>query len=180
MSYTYDNLVQNKLELMRVFACANVHMVPKLTKVVLSCGLNSERTNQAVAKQVRTDMSLISALKPISVLAKKSIAGFKVREAQLIGLKVTLRSMHMFEFLDRLIHIALPRIREFRGLDANSFDAHRNISFGIKEYSVFPEVKYNKSTRLLGVNITLCTSASTKADAIKLLTFMGFPFKGVV
>lgn len=174
MSYTYDSLVQNKLELMRVFACANVHMVPKLTKVVLSCGLNSGKTNQAVAKQVRTDMSLIS------VLAKKSIAGFKVREAQLIGLKVTLRSMHMFEFLDRLIHIALPRIREFRGLNVSSFDARHNISFGIKEYSVFPEVKYNKSTSLLGVNVTLCTNASSKAEAIKLLTFMGFPFKGVV
>ncbi|XXM93479.1 hypothetical protein AAHH88_00570 [Candidatus Hodgkinia cicadicola] len=101
---------------------------------------------QAVAKQVRTDMSLISAL------AKKFIAGFKVREAQLIGLKATLRSMHMFEFLDRLIHIALPRIREFGELDANSFDEHRNISFGIKGYSVFPEVKRNKTTRLLGVN----------------------------
>ncbi|XXN19712.1 MAG: 50S ribosomal protein L5 [Candidatus Hodgkinia cicadicola] len=180
MSYTLNKLVQGKLELMSLLECYNVHALPRLTKIVLSCGLNAHRVDAAAARLVQTDISLITGLKPVQIMAKQSVAGFKIRKGQLIGLKCTLRAIRMFEFLDRLIHIALPRIREFRGLNVNAFDKNHNISFGVKEYAIFPEVKYNKNTRLLGVNITLCTSAISRAYAVKLLTFLGIPFKGVV
>ncbi|AIC63825.1 50S ribosomal protein L5 [Candidatus Hodgkinia cicadicola] len=165
---------------MSLLNCDNVHKLPKLTKVVLSCGLNATRVDSATAKLVQTDVGLIAGLRPVRIFAKKSVAGFKVREGQLIALKTTLRSVRMFEFLDRLIHIALPKLREFRGLNVGAFDKHNNISFGIKEYSIFPEVKYNKSTRLLGINITLCVRADNKLNAIRLLTFLGIPFRTVV
>ncbi|XXM93277.1 MAG: 50S ribosomal protein L5 [Candidatus Hodgkinia cicadicola] len=180
MSYTRDNLAQNKLELISALNCDNVHKLPKLTKVVLSCGLNATRIDSATLKLVQTDISLIAGLRPVQVLAKKSIAGFKIRKGQLVALKVTLRAARMFEFLDRLIYIALPKIREFRGLNIGAFDKHSNISFGIKEYAIFPEIKYNKATRALGINITLCVSAAHTLHAIKLLSLLGIPFKTVV
>ncbi|ATY93572.1 50S ribosomal protein L5 [Candidatus Hodgkinia cicadicola] len=162
---------------MKLLECDNVHKLPKLTKIVLSCGLNAHRVDAAAAKLVQTDFSLITGLKPVQITAKQSVAGFKIRKGQLIGLKSTLRSVRMFEFLDRLTHIALPKIREFRGLSATSFDKNCNITFGIKEYAIFPEAKYNRSTRLLGANITLCVNAINKTYAIKYLTFLGIPFK---
>ncbi|XXM90102.1 50S ribosomal protein L5 [Candidatus Hodgkinia cicadicola] len=177
MSYTLNSLTHNKLELMNALECNNVHKLPKLLKIVLSCGLNAARTDNTVAKLVQTDISLITGLKPIKILAKKSIAGFKIRQNQLIGLKCTLRSLLMFEFIDRLVYIALPKLREFRGLSVNAFDKHNNISFGIKEYSIFPEIKYNKSTRRFGANITFCINAACKAHAARLLISLGIPFK---
>ncbi|XXN13747.1 MAG: 50S ribosomal protein L5 [Candidatus Hodgkinia cicadicola] len=180
LSYTRDTLAQSKLELVTALDCNNVHNLPKLTKVVLSCGLNAARVDAATAKLVQTDIGLIAGLKPIQVLAKKAIAGFKIRKGQLVALKVTLRSARMFEFLDRLVHIALPKLREFRGLNIKAFDKHNNISFGIKQYAIFPEIKYNKSTRLLGANVTLCVDAINKLHAIKLLTCLGIPFNTIV
>ncbi|AHL30987.1 MAG: 50S ribosomal protein L5 [Candidatus Hodgkinia cicadicola] len=180
MSLTRDKLIQSKLELMGLFSCDNVHNLPKLTKVVLSCGLNSARVDSATAKLVQTDVGLIAGLRPARIFAKKSVAGFKIREGQLIALKTTLRSVRMFEFLDRLIHIALPKLREFRGLSVSAFDKHNNISFGIKQYSIFPEIKYNKNTRLLGINVTLCVRADSRIHAIRLLTFLGIPFIAIV
>ncbi len=180
MSYTRDKLIQGKLELMSLLECDNVCKLPRLTKVVLSCGLNASRIDSATAKLVQTDIGLIAGLRPVKVLAKQSIAGFKVRKAQLIAFKSTLRSTLMFEFLDRLIYIALPKLREFRGLSVSAFDKQNNISFGVKQYSIFPEVRYNKNTRPLGANITLCVNAANRFCAIALLTFLGIPFNAVV
>ncbi|ATW06037.1 50S ribosomal protein L5 [Candidatus Hodgkinia cicadicola] len=165
---------------MSLFDCDNVHKLPKLTKVVLSCGLNAARVDSATAKLVQTDIGLIAGLSPVRIFARKSVAGFKIREGQLIALKTTLRSVRMFEFLDRLIHIALPKLREFRGLNVSAFDKQHNISFGVKEYSIFPEIRYNKSTRLFGLNITLCIRAVSRLHAITLLTFLGIPFEAIV
>ncbi|AUG34169.1 50S ribosomal protein L5 [Candidatus Hodgkinia cicadicola] len=165
---------------MSLFGCDNAYKLPKLTKVVLSCGLNATRVDSATAKLIRTDIGLIAGLSPVRIFARKSVAGFKIREGQLIALKTTLRSVRMFEFLDRLIHIALPKLREFRGLNVSAFDKHNNISFGIKEYCIFPEIKYNKSTRLFGLNVTLCLRAASRLHAMTLLTFLGIPFRAIV
>ncbi|ATW06151.1 50S ribosomal protein L5 [Candidatus Hodgkinia cicadicola] len=160
---------------MSSFACDNVYKLPKLTKVVLSPGFNATRIELAAAKLVQTDVGFNSGPKP-----RKSVAGFKVRGGQLIALEATLRSVCMFEFLDRLMHIALPKLREFRGLNVSAFDNRHNISFGVKEYSVFPEIKYNKSAGAFGVNIALCIRAASGLYAIALLTFLGIPFGAIV
>ncbi len=169
-------LAQSKLQFVQNLNLRNVCEIPKITKIVVSSGLNGLRVDSATVKTAIKDVSMITGLKPVVALAKSSIAGFRIREGQAVGLKVTLRSQHMYEFLDRLINIALPRIREFRGLKLCSFDNHNNVSFGIADYSVFPEASYSLSDKTLGMNITICTKACQRFHAVTLLKAAGFPF----
>ncbi len=155
----------------------NIHEVPKITKIVLNIGLGEAKDDSKIIDKAQEELTLIAGQKAIKTRAKKAIAGFKIREGMPLGVSVTLRNKIMYEFLDRLINIAIPRIRDFRGLNSSSFDGNGNYSFGIKEQIIFPEINYDRIDKVRGLNITICTSAKNNNDAIELLKNFNMPFK---
>ena len=163
--------LQSQLEL------GNVMQVPRLTKIVVNMGVGGATQQASLLEGAQRDLTVITGQKPLVTRAKKSIAGFKLREGNAIGAKVTLRGDRMWEFLDRLISIAIPRIRDFRGLDPRSFDGHGNYTFGLTEQLVFPEIDYDSIDQPRGMDITIVTTASTDAEGRALLLAFGFPFK---
>lgn len=156
----------------------NIHQVPKITKIVLNIGLGEAKDDAKIIDKAQEELTLITGQKAIKTKAKKAIAGFKIRAGMPLGASVTLRNKVMYEFLDRLINIAIPRIRDFRGLESSSFDGKGNYSFGIKEQIIFPEINYDKIDKVRGLNITICTNASNNEDALELLKNFNMPFKG--
>ncbi len=164
-------------DLKKQFGYKSVMQVPKVTKITLNMGLGEAVTNKKIIAHASSDLAKISGQKPITTLARKSIAGFKIREGWPLGCKVTLRRERMYEFLQRLIWIVIPRIRDFRGFSGNAFDGHGNYSLGIKEQIVFPEVDYDKIDTLRGLDITITTSAKTDEEAKALFMAFGFPLK---
>jgi large subunit ribosomal protein L5 len=164
-------------QLRQQFEFANVMEVPRLTKITLNMGLGEAVGNKKILEQAMGDMELIAGQKPIVTRARKSIAGFKIREGWPIGCKVTLRRAHMYEFLDRLINVAIPRIRDFRGLSGKAFDGQGNYSMGVREQIIFPEIDYDKIDQLRGLDITITTTARDDASGRALLAAFDFPFK---
>jgi large subunit ribosomal protein L5 len=158
------------------FQYENPMQVPRLTKVVLNMGVGEASQDRKKVETAAADMTLIAGQKPVITRAKKSIAGFKLREGMAIGCKVTLRRERMYEFLDRLINIALPRVRDFRGLSKKSFDGRGNFAMGIKEQIIFPEISYDKVDQIRGLDIVICTTAKTDAEAQALLKQFDMPF----
>ena len=159
------------------FAYANVMRVPRIEKIILNMGVGEAMVDKKIIDNAMNDMMLISGQKPIMTRARKSVAAFKVRENWPIGCKVTLRGRHMYEFLDRLINVAIPRIRDFRGLSARSFDGRGNYSLGIKEQIIFPEINYDEIDMLRGMDITITTTARSAEEGRALLEAFNFPFK---
>lgn len=155
---------------------ANVHMIPKLQKIVINMGVGDAVSDSKVINNAVRDLTDISGQKPIINSAKNSIAAFKLREGMKIGCKVTLRKERMFEFLERLVIVALPRVKEFRGFSVKSFDGRGNFTFGIKEHIVFPEINYDKIDKIRGMDITIVTSANTDREAKSLLSGFKLPF----
>lgn len=163
--------------LMKEFEYDTVMQAPKIEKITLNMGLGEAIADKKVLEAAMNDMKLISGQQPIVTKARKSIAGFKVREGWPIGCKVTLRSQRMYEFLDRLISIAIPRIRDFRGLKAKAFDGRGNYSMGVQEQIIFPEIDYDKIDKIRGLDIVITTSANTDKEARALLKAFSFPIK---
>jgi large subunit ribosomal protein L5 len=172
----YRDTVVNQLK--EQLNCANVMEVPRITKITLNMGVGEAAADKKVLEHATADMIKIAGQKPIITKARNSVAGFKIREDWPIGCKVTLRRERMYEFLDRLISVAIPRIRDFRGLNAKSFDGRGNYSMGIKEQIVFPEIDYDKIDKLRGMDITITTTAKTDDEARALLKAFNFPLKG--
>jgi large subunit ribosomal protein L5 len=158
------------------FGYKNPHQVPKLVKIVVSMGVGDATQNKAILDNAVKDMEQITGRKPLVTKARKSISNFKLRQGMPIGCKVTLRNEVMYEFYDRLTSITIPRIRDFRGIKANSFDGRGNFSFGLKEQTVFPEIEYDKVDAIRGMNITIVTTAQTDEECRQLLREMGMPF----
>jgi large subunit ribosomal protein L5 len=154
----------------------NVNAVPRIQKIIVNMGVGSAITEKKHLEESVESIGLITGQKPVITLARKSIAGFKLREGQAIGCKVTLRRQRMYEFLDRLISLALPRVRDFRGINPNAFDGHGNYSLGLTEQLVFPELNPDKFLRVQGMNIAIVTSVDSDDDARELLTMLGMPF----
>ena len=168
-----------KPKLMEVFKYKNIHQVPKITKIVLNMGIGEAKEDSKILDKAQNELTLISVQKSVKTNAKKAIAGFKIREGMPLGVSVTLRNKIMYEFLDRLINIAIPRIRDFRGLNPKSFDGNGNFTLGIKEQIIFPEINYDKIDKIRGLNITICTSARNNAEALELLKNFNMPFQVV-
>jgi large subunit ribosomal protein L5 len=163
--------------LVEQFAYKSIMQAPRITKITLNMGVGGAVADKKVLQSALSDMEKISGQKPVVTLARKSIAGFKIRDDMPIGCKVTLRSDRMYEFLDRLISISIPRIRDFRGLSAKSFDGRGNYSMGVKEQIIFPEIDYDKIDTLRGMDITITTTAQTNEEGLALLKLFNFPFK---
>ena len=163
-------------DLQKRFSMKNKHMVPKFIKVVLNMGLGLDGNEKKTLQNCIEDMSLISGQRPIVTKFKKSISNFKTRKGSNAGVKVTLRNNKMYEFIDRLVNIALPRIKDFQGLSVNGFDNFGNYSFGIKEHIIFPEINFDKVDRIRGMDITIVTSGEDKKSSHALLEAMNFPF----
>ncbi|NOS86984.1 MAG: 50S ribosomal protein L5 [Methylococcaceae bacterium] len=163
--------------LVEQFAYKSIMQVPRITKITLNMGVGGAVADKKVLQSALADMEKISGQKPVITLARKSIAGFKIRDDMPIGCKVTLRSDRMYEFLDRLISISIPRIRDFRGLSSKSFDGRGNYSMGVKEQIIFPEIDYDKIDALRGMDITITTTAQTNEEGLALLKLFNFPFK---
>lgn len=159
------------------FQYKNVNQVPKLAKIVISIGMGEAKDNPKTLDSAAADLTLITGQKPIVTIAKKSVANFKLREGMKIGLKVTLTGNRMYDFADKLINIALPRVRDFRGLSTTGFDGRGNYAMGLKEQLIFPEIVYDNIDRIRGMNIVIVTTANTDEEARQLLTEMGMPFK---
>lgn len=173
--YYRETVVKQLLEEMKY---DNVMEVPKIEKITVNMGVGEAAADKKVLEHAVSDMTKITGQKPIVTLARKSVAGFKIREGWPIGCKVTLRRERMYEFLDRLIAIAIPRIRDFRGLSPKSFDGRGNYSMGVREQIMFPEIDYDKIDTLRGMDITITTSAKTDDEGRALLKAFNFPFKG--
>jgi large subunit ribosomal protein L5 len=171
----FEEVVRQKLT--EEFGYKNRMQVPVLEKVVINMGIGEGVNDRKKVEQAAADLGLIAGQKAVITKARKSIATFKVRDGQAIGCKVTLRKTRMYEFIDRLINIGLPRVRDFRGLNPKSFDGGGNYTMGIKEHIVFPEIDYDKASDIWGMDITVCTSAKTDAEARALLTAFNFPFR---
>jgi large subunit ribosomal protein L5 len=171
----FEEVVRQKLA--EEFGYKNRMQVPVLEKVVINMGIGEGVNDRKKVEQAAVDLGLIAGQKAVITKARKSIATFKVRDGQAIGCKVTLRKTRMYEFIDRLINIGLPRVRDFRGLNPKSFDGGGNYTLGIKEHIIFPEIDYDKATDIWGMDITVCTSAKTDAEARALLTAFNFPFR---
>ncbi len=171
----FEEAIRGKLA--EQFGYKNRFQVPTLDKVVINMGIGEGVADRKKVDGAAADLALISGQKPVVTKARKSIATYKLRDGQAIGCKVTLRKAQMYEFLDRLINIALPRVRDFRGLNPKSFDGRGNYTLGIKEHIVFPEIDYDKATDIWGMDITVCTTASTDDEARALLTAFNFPFR---
>ncbi|MBS4959947.1 MAG: 50S ribosomal protein L5 [Clostridiales bacterium] len=163
--------------MMKKFSYKNKMAVPKIAKIVINMGVGEARENAKVLDGAVKDLTIISGQKPIVTKAKKSVAAFKLREGMPIGCKVTLRGDRMYEFADRLINIALPRVRDFRGVKANSFDGRGNYTMGIKEQLIFPEIEYDKVDKIRGMDIIFVTTAKTDEEARELLRLFGMPFE---
>ncbi len=159
------------------FGYENVHQVPTLSKIVVNIGLGEAAANPKLLEKAASELAVITGQKPVIRRARKSIAGFRLREGLQIGCKVTLRGKRMYEFLDRLISLALPRVRDFRGASPKAFDGRGNYSLGIREQIIFPEVDYDKVEQITGLNVTLCTSAKTDVEGKSLLAHLGVPFR---
>ena len=172
---TYVNEVAPAL--MKKFEYKSVMQIPKLDKIVINVACGEARDNPKVVDAIVSDLSQITGQKPVLCKAKKSVANFKLREGMTIGVKVTLRGSRMYEFLDRFFNLALPRVRDFRGINANSFDGRGNYSMGIKEQLIFPEIDYDKVDKVRGMDICFVTTANTDEEARELLTLMGAPFE---
>jgi len=162
--------------LMKKFGYKSVMQIPKLDKIVINVGCGEARDNAKVIDSIIMDLSAITGQRPVVCKAKKSVANFKLREGMNIGVKVTLRGERMYEFLDRLFNVALPRVRDFRGINANSFDGRGNYNMGIKEQLIFPEIQYDKIDKVRGMDICFVTTAKSDEEARELLTLMGAPF----
>ena len=163
--------------LVKKFNYTSVMQAPKLEKIVINMGVNDVRENSKALENAMRDLSIITGQKPIATKAKKSIAGFKIREGQEIGCKVTLRADKMYDFAFKLFNVALPRVRDFKGLSPNSFDGRGNYSMGVKEQLIFPEIEYDKIDKLRGMDIIFVTTANTDEEAKELLTLLGMPFR---
>lgn len=162
--------------LMKKFEYKSVMQIPKLDKIVINVGCGEARENSKVVDAIVSDLAQITGQKPIVCKAKKSVANFKLREGMPIGVKVTLRGDRMYEFLDRFYNLALPRVRDFRGINPNSFDGRGNYAMGIKEQLIFPEIDYDKIDKVRGMDIIMVTTANTDEEARELLKLMGAPF----
>ncbi len=171
----YDEQIRGKLK--EEFGYTNDMQIPKLDKVVINMGVGEAVADSKKIKTALAEMEKIAGQKPVATKARKSIAGFKLREEMLIGCKVTLRREQMFEFLDRLTNIALPRVKDFRGLNGKSFDGRGNFAMGLKEQLVFPEISYDDVDDIRGMDIIVCTTANTNEEAKSLLAQCGFPFR---
>jgi len=183
MSKAYEPRLKTKYReqirqtLQEQFNYSNPMMIPKLDKVVINMGVGEAVADSKKIKSALAELEKIAGQKPVATKARKSIAGFKVREGMLIGCKVTLRRDRMYEFLDRLTNIALPRVKDFRGLNGKSFDGRGNYAMGLKEHIVFPEINYDEVDDIRGMDIIVCTTAATNEEAKALLAECGFPFR---
>jgi large subunit ribosomal protein L5 len=171
----FDKEIRGKL--IEQFGLENAMQVPALEKVVINMGIGEAVNDRKKVELAAADLALIAGQKPVVTHSRKAIATFKLREGQAIGAKVTLRKSRMYDFVDRLVNIALPRVRDFRGLNPKSFDGRGNYSLGLKEHLVFPEIDYDKSGETWGMDITICTTAATDDEARALLTAFNFPFR---
>ena len=162
--------------MMEKFGYKNIMEVPKLEKIVINMGVGEAKDNQKVLESAVSDLQIIAGQKPVLTRAKKSVANFKIRENMALGCKVTLRKTNMYEFVDKLVSIALPRVRDFRGVSAKAFDGRGNYSLGIKEQLIFPEIEYDKVDKVRGMDIIFVTSTNTDEEARELLRFLGMPF----
>lgn len=165
-------------ELVKQFGYKSIMEVPRIEKITLNMGVGEAVADKKVMEHAVADLEKIAGQKPVVTVARKSIAGFKIRDNYPIGCKVTLRRNQMFEFLDRLVTIALPRVRDFRGVNGKSFDGSGNYNMGVREQIIFPEIEYDKIDALRGLNITITTTAKTDEEAKALLSLFKFPFKG--
>ena len=164
--------------LMQKFGYKSTMQIPRLEKIVVNVGCSEARENAKVLDAVVNDLTTITGQKAVITKAKKSVANFKLREGMPIGAKVTLRGNKMWEFLDRLFNVALPRVRDFRGISADAFDGRGNYALGVKEQLIFPEIEYDKIDKIRGMDIVVCTTAQTDEEARELLTLIGAPFAG--
>ena len=162
--------------MMEKFGYKNIMQVPKLEKIVINMGVGEAKDNPKVLESAVNDLQLIAGQKPILTRAKKSVANFKIRENMALGCKVTLRKANMYEFADKLMSIALPRVRDFRGVSSKAFDGRGNYSLGVKEQLIFPEIEYDKVDKVRGMDIIFVTTANTDEEARELLRFLGMPF----
>lgn len=162
--------------MMEKFGYKNIMQVPKLEKIVINMGVGEAKDNPKVLESAVNDLQLIAGQKPILTRAKKSVANFKIRENMALGCKVTLRKANMYEFADKLMSIALPRVRDFRGVSSKAFDGRGNYSLGVKEQLIFPEIEYDKIDKVRGMDIIFVTTANTDEEARELLIFLGMPF----
>lgn len=174
MKVLYQNEVAPAL--MKKFEYSSPMQIPRLEKVVINVGCGEARDNSKVIDAVVADLTAISGQKPVVTHARKSVANFKLREGMPVGVKVTLRADRMWEFLDRFFNVALPRVRDFRGINANSFDGRGNYALGLKEQLIFPEIEYDKIDKIRGMDIAIVTTANTDEEAKELLTLLGAPF----
>ena len=158
------------------FGYKSVMQIPKLSKVIVNVGCGESKNNAKEIEAICKDIATITGQKPVTRKARKSVANFKLREGETVGVKVTLRGDKMYEFLDRLFSVALPRVRDFRGINPNAFDGRGNYAMGLKEQLIFPEIEYDKVDKIRGMNICICTTAATDEEAKELLTQLGAPF----
>ena len=175
LSELYKKTITN--DLMSKLNIKNIHEVPKINKIILNMGVGEAKDDSKIVDKAVEDLSLISGQKAVKTKAKKAISGFKIRAGMPLGAMVTLRNRIMYEFLDRLINIAIPRIRDFRGLNIKSFDGKGNYSMGIKEHIIFPEINFDKIDKVRGLDITICTSSKNNEQAIELLKSFNMPFR---
>ncbi|MEC4982568.1 MAG: 50S ribosomal protein L5 [Oscillatoria sp. PMC 1068.18] len=173
---TYQETIVPKLK--EEFGYTNIHQVPKVVKVTVNRGLGEAHQNAKALESSLSEIAKITGQKPVVTRAKKAIAGFKIRQGMPVGVMVTLRSDRMYAFLDRLINLALPRIRDFRGISPKSFDGHGNYSLGIREQLIFPEIEYDSIDQIRGMDVSIITTANTDEEGRALLREMGMPFRG--
>jgi len=171
----YKNQIRQELK--SKLDLKNVFEVPKIEKIILNIGVGEGKDDSKLIDKALEDLTLISGQKAVKTISKKAISGFKIRAGMPLGVKVTLRNKIMYEFLDRLVNIAIPRIRDFRGLNMKSFDGNGNFSMGIKEHVIFPEINFDKVDKVRGMDITICTSAKNNNEALELLKSFNMPFK---
>ena len=171
----FNNQIKNELK--SKLGLKNIFEVPKLKKIILNMGVGEGKDDSKLIDKALEDLTLISGQKAVKTNSRKAISGFKIREGMPLGVKVTLRNKIMYEFLDRLVNIAIPRIRDFRGLNIKSFDGSGNFSMGIKEHVIFPEINFDKVDKIRGMDITICTSAKSNKEALELLKSFNMPFK---
>lgn len=171
----YQNEIADAMQ--KKFGYKNVMQIPKLDKIVINMGVGEAKDNAKALEGALKDMEIISGQKPVVTKAKKSIANFKIREGMNLGCKVTLRGEKMYDFLDRLVNLSLPRVRDFRGVNPDAFDGRGNYALGIKEQLIFPEIEYDKVDKVRGMDVIFVTTAKTDEEARELLTLFGMPFK---
>ena len=171
----YKNQIRQELK--SKLHLSNIFEVPKIEKIILNIGVGEGKDDSKLIDKALDDLTLISGQKAVKTISKKAISGFKIRAGMPLGVKVTLRNKIMYEFLDRLVNIAIPRIRDFRGLNMKSFDGNGNFSLGIKEHVIFPEINFDKVDKVRGMDITICTSAKNNNEALELLKSFNMPFK---